>query len=96
MENNEMMPTNKAIKQELLEILNKPEILSSFNEVLEKYGISANKTITVEFKFFDTTQVQTPDTSQDREALSIPLTGELLKFGSLWCPSCPPPPGKFI
>lgn len=90
-----MMPINNAIKQEMLEIINKPEILSSFSKVLEKHGISANKSVTLEFKFFDTPQVQTGDNSQDREMLVSPSASSA-QFGLTWCPSCPPPPGKFI
>lgn len=85
------------IKQELIEILNRPEVSSSFNEVFQKHGILEDKTITVEFRLFDKTQLQIGDASQKEfKALAAPLPPDLLQFGSVFCSKCPPPPGKWI
>lgn len=98
MEDDEMMPTNNIIKEELLEILNRSEFLSSFNEVLQKHGILANKTMAIEFKFFETTELQIDDASPENfSTLSAPLAPDLLLFGLTWCPSPPCPfPGRWV
>lgn len=89
--NDEMMNANDIIKQELLEVLN--EISSKFSEVFQKHGISENKIVTLELKFFDKTQLEFDDASpEDFRTLSAPLSPTLLQFGSTWCPAqlCPP------
>jgi hypothetical protein len=97
MENNEMMPSNDTIKQELLEILNHPEILDRFNDLFQKYRLLENKNLTIEFKFVEEMQVRSAGVlSVENESLSA--SSQSVQFGSTWCPypACTPPPGKFI
>lgn len=93
MENNEMMPTNNNINQELIEILNTPEILSSFNNVFQKHRILANRTIRVEFKFDEKEDLQI----DDEEGLQTNVNRrKFTQFELTWCPSPPcPPPGRW-
>lgn len=93
--NDEMMNADDIIKQELLEVLN--EISSKFSEVFQKHGMSENEIVTLEFKFFDKTQLEFDDASpKDVRTLSAPLSPNL-QFGSTWCPAprCPPP-GRWV
>ncbi len=95
-DHDEMMNTKDTIRQELLEVLN--EISSRFSEVLQKHGMAEDKTLTIEFKFFDKTQLEIDNTSEENfRFLSAPLSPNFLQFGVTWCPSPPcPRPGKFI
>ena len=96
MTNNEESPINSDIQQEFIEILNKTEVLSSFNDVFQKYGLSAKK-ITMNFVFSDLTQPQTRESFQADEALLAPLAENSWQFKTIWCPAPPcPPPGRWV
>lgn len=92
--NDEMMNTNNTMRQELLEVLNK--VSSNFSEVLQKHGI-AEDTLIIEFKFFDKTQLEVDNTSEENfRFLRTTLPPKSLNRVT-WCPAPPcPPPGKFV
>lgn len=99
MKNEKIMPTNgNSIRKELLAILNKEEIISQFNEVFQKHGMSENKIVTIEFKFVDKNQLEFDDASpKNVRTLAAPIAPSLLQFGSTWCPAPPcPPPGRWL
>jgi hypothetical protein len=91
MANDEMLSTNEAIKQELIELLNKDEILSCFEAVFHKYSMLSNKIVAIEFKFYDETQSKTC-APEEIKLLSAPLAPSFVQFGWTWCPpeECPP------
>lgn len=94
-DNDEMMDTNDTIRQELLEVLNK--ISSNFSEVLQKHGMVEDKTLIIEFKVFDKTQLEIDNTSEENvRFLPTSLPPKLLNRLT-WCPpSLCPPSGKFF
>lgn len=96
MTNSNESPINSEFQQEIIEILNKNELLCSFNEVFQKYGLSANNKITINFIFSDITPPQTRESFQADEAL-LPLLAQNRQFQTTWCPAplCPPP-GRWV
>jgi hypothetical protein len=87
---------NEVIKNALMEILNKEDLRKSFNKLLHKHGLLENKVVTIEFKIYENSQVPRTTSSQENELLAAPLAANVVQFGSTWCGTCPPPPGKWI